>query len=206
VEFDQMMGAISIEGSDADEDINTQKLKQRALKMIVKNDKIHFMKAKALSDLCIKPKENEQYRIITEKQFNAYAFILYILQSEEIEEMHLAIYRINEPTVSSLIDLINAGKIKKSIFVISNFFNATKKPEKWATKLKDFADSSHSCHHIYTHNHSKVVLLKTNLNNYYVFEGSGNMSDNARIEQYLFENNKITYDFHAGWMEALVFA
>jgi len=37
-----------------------------------------------------------------------------------------------------------------------------------------------------------------------VFEGSGNLSDNARIEQYILENNKQAYEFHKNWiMEAM---
>jgi len=105
----------------------------------IKNDNVHFVKARALADLCKIPVEGEQYRIITEKQFNAYAFILYILETYVIEEMYLAIYRINKPTVDSIIGLID----------------------------------------------------------------SGNMSDNARIEQYLFENNKEVFEFHKNWMTEL---
>ena len=183
--------------------ISSQKaLEQRALKRIIKNNKIHFLKAKALSDLCLKPKKNEQYRIITEKQFNAYALILHLLQTEIIEEMYLAIYRINQPTVDSLIDLIESNKIKKSTFVISNFFNQTKKPEKWAIKLKNFCDKNDRCKHIYIHNHSKVLAIKTK-ENYFIFEGSGNMSDNARIEQYIYEESKDVFLFHKKWMSEL---
>ncbi len=182
----------------------SQKLiEQKAKKRIIKNDKIHKLKAKALSDLCIKPKPGEQWRIITEKQFNAYALILFLIETEIIEEMHLAIYRINEPTVNSIIDLIDSGKIKKAIFVISNFFNQTKKPEKWALILRDFAEKRENVNHKYTHNHAKVLCVKTETG-YYVFEGSGNMSDNARIEQYLFENNKEIYEFHKEWMESII--
>lgn len=178
-------------------------LEQKALKRIIKNTEIHKLKAKALSDLCIKPKPNEQYRIITEKQFNAFALILYVLETEIIDELYLAIYRINEPTVNSIIDYIQTGKIKKAVFVISNFFNQTKKPEQWAIKLKNFCSQNNNTKHIYIHNHSKVVAIKTESNQHYVFEGSGNMSDNARIEQYIFENNEEVFNFHKQWMSQL---
>jgi len=179
-------------------------LKTEALKRIVKNNKIHFIKAKALSDTCLKPKKNEQYRIVTEKQFNAFALILHLLESEELEELYLAIYRINEPTVSSIIDFIEVGKIKKATFVISNFFNQTKKPEKWAMMLREFCANNVNCEHVYTHTHAKVLAIRTKTKNYYIFEGSGNMSDNARIEQYIYENNQEVYEFHKGWMSELI--
>jgi hypothetical protein len=34
--------------------------------------------------------------------------------------------------------------------------------------------------------------------------GSGNMSTNARIEQYIYENNKEVFDFHKGWMDEVI--
>lgn len=177
-------------------------IKSRAEKMFLKNENIHLLKAKALKDLCIKPKPGEHYRIITEKQFNAYAFILYLLESEIIEELSIAIYRINQPTVESLINMITAGKIKKANFVISNFFNQTKKPEQWAIMLREFCENHPNTSHAYIHNHSKVVAAKC-ASGFYVFEGSGNMSDNARIEQYIFENNKLTYQFHTDWIKQI---
>ena len=200
---------IGWEDEDVQDGVNVSSekvVKDAAIKRIVKNNEIHYRKAKALTDLCDIPKKNEQYRIITEKQFNAYALILSVIEKEEIEEIEeliIAIYRINQPTVESIIDFIESGKIKKASFVISNFFNQTKKPEKWAIRLKEYANTKKNVKHCYTHNHSKVVLIKTK-NDYLVFEGSGNMSDNARIEQYLYENNKQSFDFHKGWIEKLV--
>jgi len=179
-------------------------LQSKTEKAIIKNNQIHYIKAKALSDLCIKPKPNEQYRIITEKQFNAYALILHLLESETIKELYLAIYRINYPTVQSIINFIESGHIKKATFVISNFFNQTKKPEQWAIMLKEFCDNNKNTNHIYTHNHAKVLVIKTVSNEHYIFEGSGNMSDNARIEQYIYENNKNVFEFHKQWMLDLI--
>lgn len=182
---------------------NKSIIKQRALKRVINNNKVHLLKAKQLSDLCFLPKRGEQYRIITEKQFNAYALILHLIENEIINDLFLAIYRINQPTVDSIIDLIDSGKIRKATFIISNFFNQTKKPEKWSLKLKNYCNKNKNTKHIYTHNHAKVLAIDTN-SGYYVFEGSGNMSDNARIEQYLYENNKKTFDFHKEWMTSLV--
>lgn len=44
----------------------------------------------------------------------------------------------------------------------------------------------------------RKVLTKDN--RHIVFEGSGNLSDNARIEQYLIEDNETTYNFHKEWI------
>lgn len=187
----------------SDHEITESVLKQRAIKKKLKNEQMHYIRAKALSDICGEPAEGEQWRIITEKQFNVFALILHLLQTRVIEEMYLAVYRINEPTVTSIIEFIESGKIKKSVFVISSFFNQTKKPEQWAIMLKQFADKKANCYHVYTHNHAKVLAVRTSKNEFFVFEGSGNMSDNARIEQYIYENSKQSFEFHKKWMTKL---
>lgn len=184
----------------SDHKIDEQALKERAIKRKLKNDQLALIVAKRLEDLCKEPAEGEQWRIITEKSFNAFALIMHVVQTRVIEELYLAVYRINEPTVRTLIEHIESGKIKKAVFVISSFFNQTKKPEKWAIMLKEFADANPNCTHIYTHNHSKVVAIRTSAEEHFVFEGSGNMSDNARIEQYIYENSKKVFDFHKTWM------
>lgn len=179
-------------------------LLQKAVLVKKKNDDLHTARAKALSELCFLPAEGEQWRIITHKQFNAYALILLLLETREIEEMYLAIYRINEPTVTSIMDLIDSGRIKKASFIISSFFNQTKKPEKWAKDLCDYCAAHSQCNFIYLHNHAKVLAVRTTKDEYFVFEGSGNMSDNARIEQYVYEQNKKVFNFHKAWMLDLI--
>lgn len=178
-------------------------IQDRAIKRKIKNEEIHLKKANQLSQLCTIPLPNEQWRIITEKQFNAYALIKTMIEKGNIDELYLAIYRINEQTVNAIIEMIDEGKIKKATFIISNFFNQTKKPEAWARKLRGYCETSDNCKHAYVHNHSKIVCVKSN-DNYYVFEGSGNMSDNARIEQYIYENNNLIYEFHKKWMDELI--
>lgn len=183
--------------------ITEQAIEARAIKRRLSNDALICRMINNLEQLCDEPRPGEQWRIVTEKQFNAFALVSRLLCNRTIEEMYLAVYRINEPTVDTIIEYVDAGKIKNATFVISSFFNQTKKPEKWAIKLKEYADTRDNCHHCYTHNHSKILAVKCSDGSYFVFEGSGNMSDNARIEQYLYENNKETFDFHKRWMAEL---
>lgn len=190
------------EKKKSDHRLSEKALKDRAVKRRVRNDDLHFRSARALEDLCVEPKAGEQWRIVTEKAFNAYALILHVVSTRVIDELCLAVYRINEPTVEAIIEMVTDGRIRKAVFIISSFFNQTKKPERWAMRLKEFADAHPRCRHVYTHNHAKVVCIRSG-KDHFVFEGSGNMSDNARIEQYLYENNEETYNFHKRWMEDL---
>lgn len=189
----------------------TARIEQRVVsdsaeKKFVENEKRHYAAARALSDLCAEPAEGEQWRIVTEKSFNAYAFICQLLQGGNIDDLWLAIYRINESTVRALTEMISDGRIRHANFIISSFFNQTKKPERWALQLARFcAENAKKTRFVYLHNHAKVVAAKRG-DAYFVFEGSGNMSDNARIEQYLYERSETTYRFYERVFDDLITA
>lgn len=184
--------------------IHEKVVDSNSLRRVLRNDQRSFQIADSLNNLCPRPKEGEQYRIITEKSFNAYAFICSLLD-EEIEDLHLAIYRINEPTVVSLIAMLDDGRIRRASFIISSFFNQTKKPEKWANMLATYCQQHpENTKFAYLHNHAKVAAVRTAKGECFVFEGSGNMSDNARIEQYTYEQSSETYNFHCKWMDRLI--
>lgn len=118
--------------------IEQRVVSDKAEKKFVENEKRHYAAARALSDLCAEPAEGEQWRIVTEKSFNAYAFICQLLQGGNIDELWLAIYRINEATVRAITEMITDGRIRHANFIISSFFNQTKKPERWALQLARF--------------------------------------------------------------------
>lgn len=156
-----------------------------------------------LKTLNILPKNNEQIRIVTHKNFSSIDFISMISNFENIIELNLAIYRINLKSLSVLIMLHKKHKFKMNI-VVSNFFRASKKNERWHTELKYYAEKNDDVTNFHCDTHAKISLVKTE-NNYYVIEGSGNMSSNSRIEQYIFENNKEVFDFHSKWIKELSF-
>ena len=184
--------------------IDKKTVQDKALKLQLRNNEVHYKKAATLEELCARPLEGEQYRIITEKQFNSYALILSVLKDTDIENLWLSFYSINTATAESLINLIETGRIKKAHLVMSVFFIAKKTPPKPIMLLKQFCDTNPNIKCAFVYNHSKVCAMETSDGNHYVFEGSGNCTDNARIEQFVYENNKQTYDFHAAWMGDLI--
>lgn len=184
--------------------ISEKVVDSNSLRRVLRNDQRSFQIADSLDNLCPRPKEGEQYRIITEKSFNAYAFICSLLE-EGIEDLHLAIYRINEPTVISLMAMLDDGRIRRASFIISSFFNQTKKPEKWADMLAGYCQQHPDrTSFAYLHNHAKIACVRTSKDECFVFEGSGNMSDNARIEKYTYEQSREVYQFHCEWMDRLI--
>lgn len=184
--------------------IDKKVVEDKALKLRLRNDEIHCRKAATLDEFCQRPQPGEQYRIITEKQFNSYALILSILQQTDIERLWLSFYSINTATAESIINLVETGRIRQANLVMSVFFIAKKTPPKPIMLLKSFCEANPNMRCAFVYNHSKVCAIETADGNHYVFEGSGNCTDNARIEQFVYENNRLTCDFHASWMDKLI--
>ena len=166
----------------------------------VKYDEIICNKTKSFVDIIgdnLLP--NVQYRMVTEKSFNAIVVIEYLLKRYEINEIYIAVYRMNLFSVNKLKSIIDSGKIKCTI-LLSSFFRENKRYEKWAEELLMYANDKKDVNICFAVNHAKVFIAKTKDLRHIVFEGSGNLSDNARIEQYLIEDNEMTYNFHKEWI------
>jgi len=142
---------------------------------------------------------NVQYRMVTERSFNAIIVIEYLLKRYELVEIYIAVYRMNQLSVNKLKSIIDSGDIKCSI-LLSSFFRENKRYERWAEELIAYADKKRDVNVSFAVNHAKVFIAKTKDSRFIVFEGSGNLSDNARIEQYLIEDNETTYNFHKEWI------
>lgn len=166
--------------------------------MEIATEEILELDAANIRRLCPEPKPGQRYVIVTEKSMNAVSFIKATLDKGGIDEMWMAIYRINDKAVKIITDLIEQGKIRKAHFVLSNFFRESKKPERWMDSICRRADDL-GYDFVFTHTHTKVTCIRRG-GDFFVFEGSGNISDNARIEVYNYENNRIVYDFHVRWM------
>jgi hypothetical protein len=166
----------------------------------VKYEKIICERTKNFTDVIGNDLEqNVQYRLVTERAFNAIIVIEYLLKKYELVEVYIAVYRMNIQSVNKLKQIIDLGNIKCSI-LLSSFFRENKKYERWCEDLIMYCDKNKNVQINFAVNHAKVFLAKTKDNRYIVFEGSGNLSDNARIEQYLIEDNKTTYEFHKKWI------
>ncbi len=158
----------------------------------------------SLNDICFAlPKENEQIRIITQKRFNAFALISWLVANlVDIEEIILTTYRIDEMTLKGIEGILNERNLNQLTIVLSAFFTSTKMKEPFAEKLKDLAMSNNKVKVVFCHNHTKIMAVKAR-GGAYVIEGSGNLTGNARIEQYMIEQSDEIFDFHKSWINEL---
>ncbi len=145
-----------------------------------------------------KAEEGCQLRLITSYAVNAIVVIEKLAHRYEIDEVYICVYRMNQKAVNWITDRLHDTGIKTTI-LLSNFFRENKRYEAWFNNLvamqSDQFRIKTGCLH------AKVFCCRTKCGRYFVFEGSGNLSDNARLEQYIFEQNQDVYEFHKSWME-----
>lgn len=156
---------------------------------------LHESKVDGLHQLCNRlPNPGELMMLWTLKQFNAFTFIPYTIgQTGTIEELIISTYSISTKTIDSLMALIDSGKIKHLHITISDSvkFRIPRVVDHLNNLLQH---RSHQISLLYGWNHSKVMLMRT-ATGYYVVEGSGNFTENAQHEQYIFINSEDAWHF-----------
>lgn len=143
----------------------------------------------------------DQLRIVTDRSFNAITAIEAVGRQFDIEELVMAVYRMNQRSVDWLQQFLTEKEIQATI-LLSSFFRENKRYERWCEMLYSFAASSDRVTVKFAWSHAKVFLAATKCGRHFVMEGSGNLSDNARIEQYIIEEDAGTYNFHKRWILA----
>lgn len=153
----------------------------------------HFVKVESLKQLCGRfPAPGEAFFLWTLKSFNAFTFIVYIIKEVgTIEELSLSTYSLNERILTSLLKWYDKGEIQSIRITISDSIRhrMPKVYELIETQKKHRKMEVH-----YTWNHSKVTLIRSGVHHFAV-EGSGNFSENAMHEQYLWTNDPEIYGF-----------
>ncbi len=132
------------------------------------------------------------YFLWTVKSFNAFTFIPYIIKEcGPIQEIVLSTYSINIRIVNSLVRYMEKGEIGEvTIFISETIKSRLSKVNDHLSALTE----RYPVKIIYGWNHSKISLIKTG-DHFFVVEGSGNYSENAQHEQYIFLDNEKVFSF-----------
>lgn len=174
--------------------------KKREHAQMVRFQKMLTMKVKSWKQIVGNDlEEGVQYRIITDNAFNAISVIRFLVEEFKLMQVYIAVYRMNLQAVRLLQQIIDDNKIECWI-LLSNFFRENKRYERWSEELITYAENKDQVHLAYSRNHAKVFLGFTQCGKHIVFEGSGNLSDNSRLEQYIYENNRVSFEFHRNWI------
>ncbi len=160
-----------------------------------------FARIAEVEDIGIPTKENQQLRFITTSQMNVISFVLYLLEKiGDIDECIMSYYVIGIKTIELMDSLVREGKIK-NLYIQTSTIRMSGKDAKAIEAIRAMM-REHGADRIggnLAWAHTKILCCRIGSKSY-VIEGSGNLSDNARIEQYLFERSKRSFEFHKSWI------
>lgn len=153
----------------------------------------HESKIESLKNLLGQtPESGEAIFLYTLKSFNAFTFIVYVIKHVGvIEELCLSTYSLNERILNSMIKWYDKGQIQRIHLSISDSIRH-RMPKVY--DLIELQSQSRDFNVNYCWNHSKITLMKT-AEESFVVEGSGNFSENAMHEQYIWMNDPKVYAF-----------
>lgn len=159
---------------------------------------LNFFRVKKINEIISEPKINEQYRIITSQSFNGFSILLWLMEKDEYSEIYLTTFSLDQKTAKAIVDLIKSTPNIKYTLVITSLLKYDRKGR--FNMLSECANEVKNFIFVETYNHTKIIMARSK-KNHFIVEGSGNLSANARIEQYLFENSEETYNFHKSWID-----
>ena len=107
-------------------------------------------------------------------------------------ELYIKTYTINRRIIDALLKQIDNGNIEILHLEISDSL-MYRLPLVYE-HLEALTKEKENIKVTYSWNHSKVACIKTE-NDFLVIEGSGNFSENAQYEQYIFYNNERIFEF-----------
>lgn len=153
----------------------------------------HFEKVSSLEESLVRIPTNEEFFFLqSDTAFNAFTFIPFVAKRFPIKELYATTYSISRKVIDAIIEMYDSGMIEKIVLLISD--SMIKRNPLTIEHLMSMAKSRPNFEVLYAWAHCKVCLLKTH-ESFYVIEGSGNWSENAQYEQYVFANSKGLYDF-----------
>lgn len=153
----------------------------------------HCEKLKNLEkDLTRLPGRDEFFFLQTEKSFNAFTFIPFVCKHERIKSLYASTYSIGSKVVNALMELHDCGLIDEITLLISD--SMIKRNPITIDNLCSVAASRGNVNVLFSWVHAKVCIIETE-KDFYVIEGSGNWSENAQYEQYIFGNSQSVYNF-----------
>jgi len=208
INFDEIIREIKVVDK-RDSDILVAEAEKRGdiqkVKDIRRIDKFynqHMRKINNVVQMNFVPDVGEECRLITQGSFNMFTILIYFIQKyKKIDELYITTFNMKESVISTIFDLLERDTIEKLRIMISE--SIVNRMPKRAAQLKELTIKNSEKYDVrlkMNWNHSKIMLAKFG-DIYYVMEGSGNLSDNAQIEQYIVTNSEGIYNFHKSWMD-----
>lgn len=159
----------------------------------------------------IPPGINDCYKILSIKSgFSSIGIISYIAEKEKIEDLYVSTFRIGKKQFEELQRLKRMKLLDNASLISSESQKKIDSTQMYKGKIYNyFAYIKKVCEEFNWNiccyeNHSKLILMKTKNNNFYVVETSSNLNENPKIEHYSWENNEELFNWYKKFFELMI--
>ena len=163
---------------------------------------LHLKKIESIKLLVGQPPvKDEVFCLWTLNSFNAFTFIPFMIKEHgKINELIISTYAISSRILNAFTNYIEKDLIAGIHITISDSikYRQIKNFEELTLMQSRYPGFTVS----YGWNHSKITLIQ-NAQGYFVIEGSGNYSENAQHEQYMFMNSQPLYMFRKACIQSI---
>jgi len=148
------------------------------------------------------PAPGEAIHLVSNGRFDYWHFIPVTLDllGRPVDELTASTWVMNRENVVELIEMYDAGRLKKFSILTGEFF---KRRCPAVVNLLIDEIQKRGQRYIASPNHTKIALFEAPPD-YIVIEGSANWTSNPRIEQTVINNNRDLLEFHKRWMQKVL--
>lgn len=172
---------------------------KQELKFSLRNDNLHNI-LKSCGGL---PQNNEIINFVSDGTSDTGGFFSEILREFGIiDEMYLSTWTISRENVMRILKAFDGGQIKHFEFLINNGLLKTNSTKAiWGLINDEFKERNIKFRAV--NSHAKIFCVRCG-DRFITVSGSGNWSENPRIENYFIIGGEDTFNFNKKWMQELL--
>lgn len=149
------------------------------------------------------PKQHEYQLYKSNGLSDTGSIFKHIARQGKIDTLYLSTWIISRSNIDFLIEQIRSENTKQIVFIVSTRLKQLKKSD-YAYLVEQFKQYPERIKFRVCNSHAKTFSVNDFEGNYYTVTGSGNWTENPRIENYIILNDKFAYDHNKDWMLELI--
>jgi hypothetical protein len=148
--------------------------------------------------------KNEEYLLFKSTGLSDTGSIFkHIANQSNLDTLYLSTWIISRSNIEYLIKQIESGNLQKIVFIVSTRLKQLKKSD-YAFLLEQFKLYPNQIFFKVCNSHAKTFSVNDFNGNYYTVTGSGNWTENPRIENYIILNDIFAFQHNQEWMTELI--
>ena len=194
---------------DIDIDSTNKMRKIKGNSISSKSELKKIAKMKFRNDMCFDaigkfPENNEVKSFVSKGMSDAGSFLnAFNEEFGVIDEATICTWTISMSNIKRILNFIDNGLIKKCVFLLNDGLLKTNSTKSIYAFLRLEFDKRKEVSYAVANTHAKIQMYKSG-DRYVTISGSGNWSENPRIENYIIIGGKETYDFNVGWVKSII--